>query len=87
MTQIVEKNNSLCDYYEAALENGALVMQPYCACGNALDEDYICEKCHRKCHCNQIICNDEATLELVKSYIRKSSQFSAFKVKLAGAVK
>ena len=86
MTQIAEKNTPPHDYYEAALENGELVMQPYCACGNALDEDYVCGKCHRRCQCNQILCNDEATLERVKSYIRKSSQFSAFKVKLAGAV-
>jgi len=86
MTKIVEKNNPPSDYYEAALEKGSLVMTPYCACGNTLNEDYFCEKCRRKCHCNRIICNDEAVLELVKSYIRKSSQFSAFKVKLASDI-
>jgi hypothetical protein len=83
MTQVLDKNSPR-DYYEASLENGSLVMKPYCACGNALNEDYFCEKCHRKCHCNQIVCDNEATLKLVKRYIRKSSQFSAFKVKLAG---
>jgi len=83
MTMVKDKNPPR-DYYEASLENGSLVMKPYCACGNALNEDYFCEKCHRKCHCNQIVCDNEATLKLVKRYIRKSSQFSAFKVKLAG---
>jgi hypothetical protein len=48
MTQIVEKGNIPRDYYEATLENGSLVMTPYCACGNRLDDDYLCEKCKRK---------------------------------------
>jgi len=84
MTKIVEKNNLPCDQYEATLENESLVMKPYCACGNSLDEDYFCNKCNRHCRCNQIVCDNENTLKVVKNYIRKSSQFSAFKVKLAG---
>jgi len=83
MTKIVEKNTPPSDYYEAALEKGSLVMKPYCACGNALNEDYFCDKCNRRCNCHQIVCDNENTLKLVKNYIRKSSQFSAFKVKLA----
>jgi len=83
MTTIVEKNDLPCDQYEATLENGSLVMKPYCACGNSLNEDYFCDRCNRQCHCHQIVCDNEATLKLVKNYIRKSSQFSAFKVKLA----
>ncbi len=86
MTDIVEKNNPPRDYYEAGLENGSLVMTPHCACGNVLNEEYYCEKCKRKCHCNQILCDDEATLELVKRHIRKSPKLSAFKAKLAGDV-
>jgi hypothetical protein len=86
MTTIVEKNNLPRDHYRANLEDGSLVMKPYCACGNVLNEDYYCEKCQKKCHCNQIICDDEATLQLVKTYIRKSSQFSVFKAKLANDV-
>lgn len=83
MTKIVEKNSPPSDYYEAALEKGSLVMKPYCACGNALNEDYFCDKCNRRCNCRQIVCDNENTLKLVKNYIRKSSKFSAFKVKLA----
>jgi hypothetical protein len=88
MTTIIEKDfpAHASDYYEASLENGSLVMKPYCACGNALDEDYFCEKCNRKCHCNQIICDNEATLKRVKRYARQSSKFSAFKTKLANDV-
>jgi hypothetical protein len=84
MTQIVEKGNIPRDYYAASLDNGSLVMEPRCACGNILDEDYFCEKCHRKCRCNEIICHDGATLEMVNHFIRKSSQFSGYKARLVG---
>lgn len=82
MTKIVEEKGPR-DHYKATLESGSLVMKPYCACGNILDDDYFCDRCDRKCHCHQIICDTKATLELVKSYVKKSSQFSAFKIKLA----
>jgi len=87
MTTIVEKNDLPCDHYEATLENGSLVMKPYCACGNSLNEDYFCDRCNKRCHCHQIVCDNEATLKLVKSYIRKSSRFSAFKVKLTSDIR
>ena len=82
MTKIVQEDNLARDYYEAALEDGSLAMKPYCACGNILGEDYFCEKCKRRCHCNLIICDNEVTYDQVKTYIRKSSSFSAFNVKL-----
>jgi hypothetical protein len=84
MTQIVEKGNIPRDYYEASLENGSLVMKPYCACGNRLDDDYLCERCRRECRCHLILCQDEATLDRARHYIRNASQFSGFKAKLAG---
>ena len=83
MTQIVENDNLPRDYYEASIEDGSLMMKPYCGCGNSLNEDYFCEKC-RKCHCRLVICNDEATLALVRRYIRESSQFSSFEARLTG---
>lgn len=71
------------DCYRAHLENGQLAMAPFCACGNALNEDYFCERCQRKCRCELVICADQATLERVRAYIRKASQFSGFKARLA----
>ena len=82
MTKIAEEKRAR-DHYKASLENGSLVMKPYCACGNSLDEDYFCEKCDRRCSCNDILCDTEATLALVKEYIKRSSQFSAFRAKVA----
>jgi hypothetical protein len=84
MTRIVEKEYIPRDYYEAALENGSLSMKPCCACGNRLDEDYRCAKCRRECRCHLIVCQDEATLDRVRQYIRSASQFSGFKARLAG---
>ena len=82
MTEIVEEKRAR-DHYKASMEDGSLVMKPHCACGNPLDEEYFCEKCDKRCHCNEIICDSEATLELVQGYIKRSGQFSAFRAKLA----
>jgi hypothetical protein len=83
MTTVIEKNNISPDYYKTTMENGSLVMEPHCACGNPINDDYFCEKCNRKCHCRLIVCDNETTFKRVKDYIRKSSQFSGFEVKLA----
>ncbi len=71
------------DHYKARLEGGELIMVPYCACGRILDEGYFCENCSRKCRCYQIVCEDQETLDQVRSYIRKSSQFSGYTAYLA----
>jgi len=70
------------DHYKAALENGSLMMIPYCACGNMLNEDYFCETCNRRCHCFQVVCDTSATLDLVQKYIRESPQFAGFSAAL-----
>ncbi len=82
MNRNSEKGKPGCDHYKAAIEDGSLVMIPYCACGQALDEDYFCEKCNKKCHCREIFCDNEATLDLIKEYAKKSSQFAGFRIRL-----
>jgi len=82
MTTVIEKNDTSRDYYVASMENDSLVMEPRCACGNPLNDDYFCDKCNRKCHCRHILCDNDTTLGRVKTYIRKSPQFSGFTVKL-----
>jgi hypothetical protein len=86
MATVIEKDDVPRDYYKATMEKGSLVMEPRCACGNPLNDDYFCDKCNKKCHCRHIICDSETTLELVKKYIRKSPQFSAFTVKLSDSI-
>jgi hypothetical protein len=71
------------DFYRAHMENGELAMEPFCACGNALNEDYFCTLCQRKCRCELVLCQDQATLDHVRQYIQKASQFSGFSARLA----
>lgn len=78
MNATTEKDKLHHDYYKATLENGNLAMTPYCACGNALNDDYFCEKCSRRCRCYEIVCDNTATLDRVKKYIRKSSKFVGY---------
>jgi hypothetical protein len=68
--------------YYAHLEDGQLVMEPYCSCGNALDEGYNCEKCKKHCQCSDILCEDQATLNLVEKYMRTSPKFRHFNAML-----
>jgi hypothetical protein len=75
--------NAQKDYYAATMENGDLVMTPHCACGNALNDDYFCETCNRRCQCHQVVCDNSATLALVQKYIRTSPQFTAYTATLA----
>lgn len=87
MNSIQTSDSKACreDFYRAYLENGELVMQPFCACGNMLDENYYCENCSRQCRCYLILCKDGATLARVQANIRKSPQFSVYRAKLSGA--
>ena len=68
--------------YYAYLEDGQLVMEPYCSCGNPLDENYHCDKCGKQCRCTDILCEDQATLNLVEKYIRTSPKLRNFNAML-----
>ena len=68
--------------FYAYLEDGQLVMEPYCKCGNLLDEYYHCDKCKRHCRCTDILCEDQATLNLVEKYIRTSPRLRNFNATL-----
>jgi hypothetical protein len=68
--------------YYACLEDGQLVMEPSCACGNPLDETYLCDKCDKRCQCTDILCEDQTTLNIVEKYIRTSPKFRGFKAML-----
>ena len=65
------------------MEDDYLVLEPHCACGNPLNDDYFCNKCNKQCRCRYIACDDEITLEPAKKYVMQSPKFSAFTVMLA----
>ena len=71
------------DFYTATVECDSLLMTPHCACGNALNEDYYCEKCNKRCECYHIVCDTKDTLNLVQKYIRHSPKFASFTAYLA----
>jgi hypothetical protein len=77
-----DKNFAALGAFYARLEDGQLVMEPYCSCGNLLDESYHCDKCDQHCQCPDILCEDQATLNLVEKYVRTSPKFRNFNVML-----
>jgi hypothetical protein len=56
------------DYFFAEMEDGELVMKPFCQCGNPLSEDYFCEKCQRQCRCTDVVCSDETTFRFIQDH-------------------
>lgn len=75
------------DVYYAYLENGELVLEPYCCCGTALDESYRCERCQRHVHPTDILCEDTGTLNMVEKYMRTSPKFRNFRAMLGKRVR
>ena len=73
-----DKNSTGLGTFYAHLEDGQLVMEPYCSCGNQLDENYNCDSCGKHSQCTDILCADQATLNLVEKYIRSSPKFRNF---------
>jgi hypothetical protein len=75
--------NAETDYFRAYRENGGLAMEPYCRCGEQLNEDYHCATCDRDCRCTTFVCDDEATLAAVKQFIEEQPSFKGFRTLLA----
>jgi hypothetical protein len=63
-----EKPETKNDYFLAELEDGELVMRPFCQCSNPLGENYYCEKCNRQCLCSDVICADETTFRFIQDH-------------------
>jgi len=71
------------DYFRAYLEDGGLSMEPYCRCGEQLNEDYRCTTCGHDCRCTTFVCDDEPTLAAVKRFIEEQPSFEGFRTMLA----
>ena len=70
------------DYYIARWEDNELVMEPFCFCGNALDEDFFCKKCDRECDCTFVACCDPQSLSVAEKLINGSPSFRNFKISM-----
>jgi len=66
------------DYFYATLEGTELILEPYCACGNPLEEEYFCEKCQKQCLCAEIRCENKATLDYVNQFVQSNKHFRNF---------
>lgn len=67
------------DFFRAHIEDGEMIIEPYCACGNPLAEEYFCEKCRRQCSCTEIRCNSREILDYVDHLIHNNASFRNFR--------
>jgi hypothetical protein len=66
-------------YFRAALDGDELVMEPYCACGEPLEQDYHCTACDREVRCLEFRCADGAVLTRVLQLMQTNGSFKSFK--------
>jgi hypothetical protein len=70
------------DYLFASIEEGELVLEPFCSCGSALDENYHCAKCGKVCDCKFVACSGPQALGIVEKLIAGNPRFRNFKASL-----
>jgi hypothetical protein len=70
------------DYLLASIEDGQLVLEPFCSCGSPLDEDYHCELCGKVCECKFVACSGAQALGVVGKLISGSPGFRDFEASL-----
>ncbi len=70
------------DYLLAQWQNGELVLEPFCFCGNALDEDYSCNSCGHECDCTFVACKDPEALSIVERLIQSNPNFKNYNASL-----
>ncbi len=67
------------DYFVASVEDGELAMEPFCYCGNALDEQYACAVCNHKCDITFVACADAGALAMMQTLVRsRPADFGKF---------
>jgi hypothetical protein len=70
------------DYYLASWQHGELMLEPHCACGTVLEEDFLCRQCVRECDCTWILCEDAQTLSVVEKFIHGNPSFRHYRAAL-----
>ena len=70
------------DYLFASIEEGELVLEPFCSCGTALDENYHCAKCGKVCDCKFVACSGPQALGIVEKLIAGNPRFRNFNASL-----
>lgn len=70
------------DYLLASIEDGQLVMEPFCSCGTMLDENYQCPECNRTCSCRFVACEDPRALAIVEKLLSGNPVFRDYEATL-----
>ncbi|SFM96970.1 hypothetical protein [Thermodesulforhabdus norvegica] len=70
------------DYFLASWQEGELVLEPHCFCGQELEEDYVCPVCERSCNITCFVCKDPQALAVVEKFIFGHPQFRDFEAYL-----
>lgn len=70
------------DYLLASIEAGELILEPFCSCGTALDENYHCAKCGKVCDCKFVACSSPQALGIVEKLVAGNPNFRNFKSSL-----
>ncbi|MFZ2448447.1 MAG: hypothetical protein WAW37_18970 [Syntrophobacteraceae bacterium] len=70
------------DYLLASMEDGQLVLEPFCSCGNALDENYHCPQCQKVCECKFVACSGVQSMALVEKLLAGNPRFRGFEASL-----
>ncbi len=74
------------DYFLARSGEGKeLLMEPFCWCGSALEQDYHCTECGHKCWVALIVCADPGALSIAQELLRTNVDFHNFEIATLGA--
>jgi hypothetical protein len=69
-------------YLLARWVDGELSLEPTCACGNPLEEDFTCTECNRECTCTFIACEDPQSLAVAEKLVSGNPRFRNFRTAL-----
>jgi hypothetical protein len=72
---IAELKSRGIDYIVASIEDGQLVLEPFCSCGTVLDENYHCPECQKVCDCTVVACSDAQALGIVEKLVAGNPGF------------
>ncbi len=68
------------DYFVARVEDGELLMEPFCYCGNPLDDQYYCKPCEHQCSCTFVACADPGATAMMETLVRSRVDFGKFEI-------
>lgn len=63
-------------------ENGELVMEPHCFCGEVLEENFTCVKCRQTPEISCFVCKEHELLPVIEKLMRGHPEFRHFSLYL-----